>query len=206
MIHLIRMPPDISGLIRSGFSVSGKHGRLIYRTRDGKSHIYAIRSPKKEEKMAKIKYANFVTGLSGKSGSNVFYRSSSPMFGYLRDYVKPIYTDTNELRGKEFGNLGVQYKQLSSAAKEDFRAYARKYSKLPKSGSEDLTVRANNGMACFVAMMWSLKRSDPEVIQLEAITLTDMTTLFMLTSVKAAINEGHLPAVDGYEAYDADFV
>jgi len=206
MIHLIRMPPEVLSLKRSGFKLSGKVGRLIYRTRDGKSHIYAIRSPKKGGEMAKIKYASFVTGLSGKSGSSVFYRSQSSTFGYLRNYVTPIYTDTNAERGKEFANLGVQFRALSSAAKTDFQDYARKYRLLPASGSGELGVRANNGMACFVKMMWNIKKEAGESVNLASIVLSDITTLFFATSVKAVIDAGYLPAVDGYEEYDADFI
>lgn len=205
MIHLIRMPDEILGLKRSGFCVSGKVGRLIYRTRNKKTHIYSLREPKGEEKMAKIKYASFVTGLSGKSGTTVFYRSTSPAFGYMRNHVTPTYTETNKNRGEEFHNLGVQFRSLSAAAKTDFQDYARKYRLLPASGSGEIAVRANNGMAVFVKMMWNLSREDPESIQLRSITINDITTLFFLDSVKAAVNAGYLPAVDGYEEYDATF-
>ena len=206
MIHLIRMPAEILELKRSGFSVSGKAGGLIYRTRDGKSHIYGLREPKKEEKVAKIKYASFVTGLSGKSGSSVFYRSTSPEFGYLRNHVTPTYTQTNADRGKEFHNLGVQYRALSQAAKHDFQAYARKYRLLPVSGKGEMAIRANNGMACFVKMMWGIKEEAGESVQLGSITLSDITTLFFATSVMACIDRGWLPAVPEYQEYSADFI
>ena len=198
------MPPEVLALKRSGFSVSGKVGRLIYRTRDGKSHIYAIREPKKEEKMAKIKYASFVTGLSGKSGSSVFYRSTSPAFGYLRNHVTPTYTETNADRGKEFHNLGVQFRALSTAAKQDFQGYARKYRLLPASGSGELGVRANNGMACFVKMMWNIKKEAGESVNLASIVLSDITTLWFATSVMAAIDLGFLPSVPEYQEYSAE--
>lgn len=205
MIHLIRMPAEVLSLKRSGFCVSGKLGRLIYRTRDGKSHIYGLREPKGEEKMAKIKYANFVTGLSGKSGSNVFYRSSSSAFGYMRNHVTPVYTDTNEQRGKEFQNLGVQYRKINTGGKEDLRSYARKYSNLP-ANSGDISVRANNGMAVFVAMCWRIKKtSEPEAVQLNSLDLSDITTLYNINSVADAVDAGYLPAVPGYEGYDQPF-
>ena len=205
MIHLIRMPDEVSGLIRSGFCVSGKVGGLIYRTRGGKSHIYSLRNPEKGGEMAKIKYASFVTGLSGKSGSSVFYRSSSPTFGYLRNHVTPTYTDTNAERGKEFANLGVQYRSLTEAAKTDLRDYARKYRLLPASGSGEMAVRANNGMAVFVALLWAMAKEHGESFQLRSITINDITTMFMVTKLKDAIDLGYLPAVDGYTQYDADW-
>jgi len=156
--------------------------------------------------MAKIKYASFITGLSGKSGSSVFYRSPSSAFGYMRNHVTPTYTETNADRGKEFHNLGVQFRALSTAAKQDFQDYARKYRLLPASGSGELGVRANNGMACFVKMMWNLKKEAGESVNLASIVLSDITTIFLATSVKAAIDRGYLPAVPEYEQYDANFI
>ena len=206
MIHLIRMPPEVIDLKRSGFQLSGKVGRLIYRTRNKKTHIYAIREPKGGNQMAKIKYASFVTGLSGKSGTTVFYRSTSPAFGYMRNHVTPTYTDTNEQRGKEFANLGVEFRKLSAAAKTDFQDYARKYRLLPASGSGEIAVRANNGMACFIKMMWNIRKVNGESVVLSSIVLSDITTVFLTDSVKAAIDNGYLPAVDGYEQFDADFI
>jgi len=201
------MPPEVLDLKRSGFCVSGKLGRLIYRTRDGKSHIYGQREPKKEEKMAKIKYASFITGLSGKSGSNVFYRSSSSAFGYMRNHVTPIYTDTNEQRGKEFQNLGVQYRTIPEPAREEFRDYARKYSKLPASGSGEMAVRANNGMAVFIAMCWKIKKtSDPGAVELNSLTLSDLVTVYSIENLSDAINEGFLPSVDGAENYNESWI
>jgi len=206
MIHLIRMPPEVMDLKRSGFRLSGKVGRLIYRTRNKKTHIYGLREPKKEEKLAKIKYASFVTGLSGKSGSSVFYRSTSPTFGYLRNHVTPTYTETNKDRGDEFKNLGVQYRSLSEAAKIDFSDYARKYRLLPASGSGEIAVRANNGMAVFVKMMWNMSKEHGEPFQLRSITISDIVTLFMITNLQDAIDAGYLPAVDSSTNFDADFI
>ena len=196
------MPPEVLELKRSGFRISGKVGRLIYRTRDGKSHIYAIRDPKKGGKMAKIKYASFITGLSGKSGSNVFYRSSSSAFGYMRNHVTPIYTETNEQRGKEFQNLGVQYRKITTGGKEDLANYARKYSKLPASGSGEMAERANNGMAVFIAMCWRIKKTNPEAVNLASLVLSDITQVYAINSVNDAVDKGFLPAVPEYEIYD----
>ena len=151
--------------------------------------------------MAKIKYASFITGLSGKSGSNVFYRSQSSAFGYMSNHVQPVYTDTNEQRGKEFENLGVQYRKINTGGKEDLRNYAQKYSKLPASG-DDISVRANNGMAVFIKMCWRIKKtSEPEAVQLNSLDLSDITTLYNINGVADAVDAGYLPAVPGYEEY-----
>jgi len=202
MVHLIRMPDEVLSLKKSGFKLSGKAGRLIYRTRDGKSHIYAIRSPKKEDNMAKIKYASFITGLSGKSGSSVFFRSPSTSFGYLRDYNYPTITEVNNQRGLEFKNMTAQIKKMDELAVEDLKIYARKFSKLPVVGKGDLAARANNHVAVWILALWNLKRNIGETIALNSITLDDLTTLYMWTSVAGIVDEGYLPVVEGYEELD----
>lgn len=155
--------------------------------------------------MAKIKYASFITGLSGKSGSNVFYRSSSSAFGYMRNYVTPTYTETNEQRGKEFQNLAVQYRKIHTGGKEDLANYARKYSKLPASGSGEMAERANNGMAVFIAMCWRIKKTNPEAVNLASLVLTDITQVYEVNSVSNAVNKGFLPAVPEFEIYDQNW-
>lgn len=202
MVHLVRMPNEISGLIRSGFTLSGKVGGLIYRTRGGTSHIYAIRSPKKEDNMAKIKYASFVTGLSGKSGSSVFFRSPSTSFGYMRDYAYPTLTEENTQRGLEFKNMTAQIKKMDELAVGDLKIYANKYSKLPTVGKGDLAARANNYVAVWILALWNLKKNIGETIALNSITLDDLTTLYMWTSVAGIVEEGYLPVVEGYEDLD----
>lgn len=206
MIHLIRMPEEVRSLVKCGFQVSGKHGRLIYRTRGGKSHIYGLRSPKKGEKMAKVSYATFVTGISGKSGNSVFFRSPSTAYGYLRNYVYPTLTETNTARGKEFANLTLQLKSFSSAALDDLKAYAKKFSKLPTVGGSGLKARANNHVAVWILAVWNLKKEIGAGVELDTITVGDLSTLFGFTDLKAIITLGYLPTVDGWEEYDADII
>lgn len=146
--------------------------------------------------MAKIKYASFVAGLAGKSGSSVFFRSPSTGFGYMRALVQPTYTQTNEQRGLEMNNLAVQYHAMSAPAKANFVTYASKYKNLPPEGG-DLSARANNAMACFVLMMWNIKKSDPTAIDLKTLTISDVSLLYA-PSIALAVNNGYLPSVPGY--------
>lgn len=206
MIHLTRMPEDVFNLIRCGFQVSGKHGRLIYRTRGGKSHIYGLRSQKKGEKMAKVSYATFVTGISGRSGNSVFFRSPSTAYGYLRNYVYPTLTENNTDRGKEFANLTLQLRSMSSAALADFKAYAKKFAKLPPVGSGGITARANNHVAVWILAVWNLKKETGAGLELNSLTLNDLYSLFGFTKLKDIIDGGYLPAVEGYESYDATLI
>lgn len=206
MIHLTRMPEEVRSLVKCGFSLSGKHGRLIYRTRDGKSHIYGIRSPKKGEKMAKVSYATFVTGISGKSGNSVFFRSPSTAYGYLRNYVYPTLTATNTARGKEFANLTLQLKSMNPAAIADFKDYAKKFAKLAPVGSGGITARANNHVAVWILAVWNLKKATGAGLELDTVTLADIYTLFEWFSLADIITKGFLPAVDGWEEYDAELL
>lgn len=203
MIHLTRMPEEVRSLVKCGFSLSGKHGRLIYRTRAGKTHIYGLRSPKKGEKMAKVSYATFVTGISGRSGNSVFFRSPSTAYGYLRNYVYPTITETNTARGKEFANLTLQLRSMSSAGIDDLKAYAKKFAKLPTVGGDGLKARANNHVAVWILAVWNLKKETGAGLELDTVTLNDLSTLFCFTKLKDIIDLGYLPAVDGYEVYDA---
>ena len=205
MIHLIRMPAEILNLTRSGFTLSGKAGNLIYRTRDGKSHIYSLRKPKKEKIMAKIKYASFVAGLSGKSGSTVFFRSNNAGFGYMRTYTYPTITEENNLRGQEFKNLTKQLKEVSTSGIEDLKAYAAKYRNLPQVGEGDLSARANNHVAIWIMAVHNVARGNPANVDVSTITYSDLTSLYDFTDVASLVENGWLPAVPGWEELSNQF-
>ena len=205
MIHLTRMPAEILNLTRSGFTLSGAHGSLIYRTRDGKSHIYSLRKPKKEITMAKIKYASFVAGLSGKSGSSVFFRSPSTGYGYLRAFTYPKITDNNNLRGAEFKNLTEQLKFVSTAGIADLKAYTAKYQKLPMIGEGDLSARANNHVAVWIMAIYNCAKENSASIDAGSVTLNDLKSLFVFTKVSMVVEQGWLPAVPGWEELTAAF-
>ena len=206
MIHLTRMPSEILNLTRSGFTLSGAHGSLIYRTRDGKSHIYSLRKPKKEKTMAKIKYASFVAGLSGKSGSSVFFRSPNTGFGYLRAFTYPKITDNNNLRGAEFKNITEQLKNVSAAGIADLKAYTAKYRKLPQVGEGDFSARANNHVAVWIMAVHNCAKANSASIDAGTVTLNDLKSLFVFTKVAKVVEQGWLPAVPGWEELDAEFV
>lgn len=153
--------------------------------------------------MAKIKYASFVAGLAGKSGSSVFFRSPSSGFGYMRALVQPAYTTTNQDRGKEMNNIAAQYHAMLAPAKANFITYASKYKNLPPDGG-DLSARANNAMACFVLMLWNIKKSNPTSVDLKTLTIGDVTGLFA-PSIAVAVVDGYLPSVPGYADLDSHF-
>lgn len=205
MIHLTRMPSEVLNLTRRGFTLSGKHGSLIYRTRDGSSHIYSLRKPKKEKTMAKIKYASFVAGLSGKSGSSVFFRSSNAGFGYLRTFTYPKITEVNNLRGTEFKNLTEQLKFVSDLGLADLKAYAAKYKNLPQVGEGELSARANNHVAIWIMAIHNCHKDNSATLDVGTVTLSDLRTLFDFSDVNNLIHHGWLPAVPGWESLDNPF-
>lgn len=153
--------------------------------------------------MAKIKYASFVAGLAGKSGSSVFFRSPSTGFGYMRALVQPTYTQTNEDRGEEMKNIAIQYHAMLAPAKANFVTYASKYKNLPPEGG-DLSARANNAMACFVLMLWNIKKCDPDSVDLKTLTIGDVTGLYV-TNIAEAVEAGFLPSVPGYADLNSNF-
>lgn len=154
--------------------------------------------------MAKIKYASFVAGLSGKSGSSVFFRSPSSGFGYMRTLVQPAYTTNNKDRGEEMNNIAIQYHAMLAPAKANFVTYASKYKNLPPEGG-DLSARANNAMACFVLMFWNIKKYDPVSVDLKTLTIGDVAGMFA-TNIAGAVEAGFLPSVPGYAALNSPFL
>ena len=155
--------------------------------------------------MAKIKYASFVAGLSGKSGSSVFYRSSSAGFGYLRTFTYPKLTTVNELRGAEFKNLTEQLKFITALSLQDLKAYAAKYKNLPQVGEGDLSARANNHVAIWIMAIHNCAKDNSASLDIGTVTLSDLATLFGFTDVASVINHGWLPAVPGWEDLSATF-
>ena len=193
------MPSEILDLTRRGFTLSGKHGSLIYRTRGQSTHIYGLRASNKENHMAKIKYASFVAGLSGKSGASVFFRSHSTGFGYLRSFTYPKLTTVNALRGAEFKNLTEQLKFVSALGIADLKEYAAKYRNLPQVGAGDLSARANNHVAIWIMAVHNCAKDNALSLDVSTVTLTDLKTLFAFTDVASVVNQGWLPAVPGWE-------
>lgn len=155
--------------------------------------------------MAKIKYASFVAGLSGKSGSSVFFRSSSAGFGYLRTYTYPKITTENNLRGAEFKNLTEQLKFVSDLGLADLKAYAAKYKNLPQVGEGELSARANNHVAIWIMAIHNCAKDNSESLDIGTVTLSDLRTLFDFSDVQNLITHGWLPAVPGWESLDNAF-
>lgn len=155
--------------------------------------------------MAKIKYASFIAGLSGKSGASIFFRSSSTGFGYLRSFTYPKLTTVNALRGAEFKNLTEQLKLVAPEAIDQLKEYAAKYRNLPQVGAGDLSARANNHVAIWIMAIHNCHKDNALSLDVSTVTLTDLKTLFEFTSVANLIIHGWLPAVPGWEGLDADF-
>lgn len=154
--------------------------------------------------MAKIKYASFVAGLSGKSGSTVFFRSSNIGFGYMRAFTYPKITDENHLRGAEFKNLTEQLKNVSAAGIADLKAYTAKYTKLPQVGEGDLSERANNHVAVWIMAVHNCAKEFSASMTVDTVTISDLRSLFSFTDVANLVDHGWLPAVTGYEDLTAE--
>ena len=147
--------------------------------------------------MARIVYATFINGIAGKSGTVVFYRSRQPIFGYMREYVRPKYTAQNEIMGDIMKNLRQIWRSCSEGYKEDMKIYAIKYSHIPIDNN-DLRERTRNPFAIFIKMLWNFQEANSESIGLDSLTYNDIKTLFTeITTVSGAVGSGYLPAVSG---------
>lgn len=153
--------------------------------------------------MASIKYASFLTGIKGKQGGIVYYRSSSPIVGRMRLYVVPTYTTQNEEMGKILKNISNIWAECSQAYKDDASAYAKKFAKLPVY-QDDMKLRANNSTAIFNLMLWNFQKQNEATIDLATLAFGDLGTLWPeTTSIAEAVEAGYLPIVPGYDSYTA---
>lgn len=195
----IKIDPSVNNLINQGLTITGVIGGQCFRRRNGRSHLYKIvnkvDTKKGGHKMASVKYATFLTGIKGKQGGIVYYRTTSSTVGRIREYVVPRYTDQNAIMGKALANISNIWADSSAEYKADMTTYARKFANLPPYPDE-MRLRANNPTATFNLMMWNFQKANEATIDLATLSLGDIQSLFPeLTSVAQAIEAGYLPNV-----------
>jgi hypothetical protein len=149
--------------------------------------------------MAKFKFAPTIAGIIGTLGTGVYYRTNSAKFGLLRTWVMPKPSASTVLRGSYISNLSKVWKESAHVdGKADLATYGQKYKLLPVYG-EGLSVRTASGFAIWYKALYAYS---------VAVPATDLSTLSdgdielvasQINTVAALVNNGYLPAVDGYE-------
>ena len=149
--------------------------------------------------MAKFKFAPTIAGIIGTLGTGVYYRTNSAKFGLLRSWVMPKPSASTVLRGSYISNLSKLWTESATAeGKADLATYGQKYKLLPVYG-DGLSVRTASGFAIWYKALYAYSVAVPAT---DLSTLTDLDILLVesqLNSVAALVNNGYLPAVDGYE-------
>lgn len=150
--------------------------------------------------MAKFKFAPIIAGIIGTLGTGVYYRTNSAKFGLLRTWVMPKPTASTVLRGSYISNLSKVWKEAGTdEGKIDLATYGQKYKLLPVYG-EGLSVRTASGFAIWYKALYAYSVAVPAT-DLSTLTAEDIELLeTQINSVAALVNNGYLPAVDGYEA------
>lgn len=145
--------------------------------------------------MAKVFYPATVGGIIGTVQTGVYYRSGSTKFGYLRSWVYPKYSASNEERGSWISNLSKLWATGSAAFKDDLRTYAAQYKNLPVYG-DPYKHRTSSIFAIWykAIVAWSL---DNPSITLDTITAEDFDIAGGdVSTVKNCMLNGYLPTVD----------
>lgn len=152
--------------------------------------------------MAKVLYAPTVDGIVGRSGTGVYYRGKSSIFGYLRQWVVPKYTEQNETMGKTLRVVAECYKSTTTLFRADLKEYTLKYSDLGVR-KRILRARANSEFAVFYLMLWNYSKANPSMA-ITAMTVEDFDIVAAaIQNVKGAVEASYLPSVEGYETLTA---
>ena len=149
--------------------------------------------------MAKFKFAPTIAGIIGTLGTGVYYRTNSAKFGLLRTWVMPKPSTSTVLRGSYISNLSKVWKESgNSEGKVDLAAYGQKYKLLPVYG-EGLSVRTASGFAIWYKALYAYSEAVPAT-DLSTLTAEDIALIGSdINTVADLVENGYLPAVDGYE-------
>lgn len=149
--------------------------------------------------MAKFKFAPTIAGIIGTLGTGVYYRTNSAKFGLLRTWVMPKPSASTVLRGSYISNLSKLWNESAEAdGKADLAAYGQKYKLLPVYG-DGLSVRTASGFAIWYKALYAYSEAVPAT-DLSTLTAGDIVLVgSTINTVASLVENGYLPAVDGYE-------
>ena len=155
--------------------------------------------------MAKVVFPATVSGIIGTVGTGVYYRSTSTKFGYLRSWVMPSYSTSNAERAGWVKNLKFIWYEVGGAYKAELALYAQKYKDLPVYG-DPMATRTKSRFAIWYMMMVNWANGNPSV-DLKTLTAEDLgITGSQVMTIRNAVENGHLPSVEGYDNFTADML
>lgn len=155
--------------------------------------------------MAKIKYSQLVSGMSGKMGSNVLYRGKSAMFGFSRAYSFPTHTTQNTNIGIASRNIKDLWLHGKQGWKDDLYEYTKKYKNLPPD-LQSLKLRTNSPYSVLMKAAFTASKNDPSGLKMWQSDYADILGEYnALYSVKKMIEANLLPSVEGWESLTHDY-
>lgn len=156
--------------------------------------------------MAKFKFAPTIAGIIGTLGTGVYYRTNSSKFGLLRTWVMPKPSASTALRGSYISNLSKVWNESATVnGKADLATYGQKYKLLPVYG-EGLSVRTASGFAIWYKALYAWSVAVPSVDLSSLVTEDIALAGTEINTVANLVDNGYLPAVDGYELLTAQII
>ena len=138
-----------------------------------------------------------IKGFSGKLDGAIYYYHPGLKRTLMRRAPKmPLQT-----QNVEYGNISRQIKALepSQRYRNDFRVY------LNLLRERDENLRLPSWYSLFIKMMWAMQARYPQQVNLKTISREQiMEERLPCISVKAAVEDGLLPKVAGYEYLDGE--
>jgi len=118
-----------------------------------------------------------------------------------RKYVKPAPTEQNAIMGAIMKNLSKIYAEADGGYIQDLGVYAVRNGKQNVPKGQLIPTR----YAIFVKMMFAWQESDPEFVDLSAVTIEDIVTHEApVISVKDAVDADLLARVMDYDELDSE--
>lgn len=108
-------------------------------------------------------------------------------------------TAQNETVSTYAGKMADFYQAISDGFKEDLKAYTKKMYRLKPYAKKI----AGSFYSVYTKMMWSASKDPEQPIDIESLTSSPIVsgTFPSIDTLKTAIENGHLPLVDGYEEF-----
>ncbi len=144
----------------------------------------------------KVRFKNLIGGYTGQADDSVIYFHPGLNRYIIRRKANPVLNAGNN----RFGAICKRISQLplSPAYVEDFKVYHRLFNRVPPNRERQLPAWNN----LWRKMMWNMQRIYG--IELSSISYADITqNQLPCRSVKAAVEAGLLPKVNGWESMDA---
>lgn len=118
-----------------------------------------------------------------------------------RKYVKPAFTDQNAKMGAIMKNLSALYAEADEGYLDDLGVYAVRNGRQNVPYGRLVPTR----YAIFVKMMHAWQESDPEFVDLSAVTIEDIVSHESpVISVRDAVAAGLLARVKDYDELDTE--